>query len=300
MRVWITDIQRFSLHDGPGIRTVVFFQGCPLRCAWCQNPECQIPGPRLRYTPSRCIACGRCVQACPHSGHQLNEGVHTLERGLCEVCGRCAECCPTGALGIVGEQRTAEEILEIVRRDKPFYEASGGGLTISGGEPLAQAKGARALLSLARKEKIHTAVETCGYADWRVFQPLLGLVDLWLYDVKQMEPRAHRAATGFYNRRILANLARLLENRAKVILRVPIIPGQNDQERLISRLAEWIGGHDGLQEIHLMPYNRLAESKYAAVGLEYSLQGLQPPAEEEIQGFKERLEESGLTVRVGG
>ncbi|NIM04214.1 MAG: glycyl-radical enzyme activating protein [Armatimonadetes bacterium] len=300
MRIWIADIQRFSLHDGPGIRTVVFLQGCPLRCAWCHNPECQIPGPRLTYSSSRCRACGKCVQVCPESGHSINEGLHGLKRSNCKVCGRCVETCPTGALNLVGEQRTPQEIMEVVRRDKAFYENSGGGLTISGGEPLAQAKGARSLLSLARKEKIHTAIETCGLSEWKVIAPLVRVVDLWLYDIKQMDPDTHRAITGFHNRRILANLGHLLDNGAKVILRIPLIPGCNDEDRFFSRLTEWISRNGGPEEVHLMPYNRLAESKYESLGEEYSLKGLQPPSQQFVDTLTTQFEELGLTVRVGG
>jgi pyruvate formate lyase activating enzyme len=244
--------------------------------------------------------CGACVQVCPHSGHRLIGGIHTLERGECEICGRCVEACPTGALEVVGRQQTPEEIMEVVRRDKGFYETSGGGLTLSGGEPLSQAKGARSLLQLAKQENIHTAIETCGYAEWRILESLSKVVDLWLYDVKHMEAKAHRAMTGYYNRRILANLRRLLDNHARVVLRIPLIPGQNDEDRFFSRLIDWIGTNGKLDEIHLMPYNRLAESKYESLGREYALEGLQPPDGNLIEGLKARLENLGLKVRVGG
>lgn len=299
MRIWITDIQRFSIHDGPGIRTTVFFQGCPLRCAWCQNPECQIAGPRLRFSAGRCMGCGACKQVCPHGGHKIADGTHTLARDKCEVCGKCAECCPTGALGIVGRQSTPEEIMQVVRKDFTFYQQSGGGVTLSGGEPLAQAKGARALLHLARAEGIHNAVETCGHADWRSFEPLLEAVDLWLYDIKHMGEKEHRVLTGVYNRRILANLRRLLERGAQVTLRMPIIPGYNDGF-FDRRLVELLEKHNTLREVHLMPYNQLAESKYEPLGLQYELRGTQPPPEEELQQLKARLEELGVEVRVGG
>ena len=300
MLIWTTDIQRFCLHDGPGIRTTVFFQGCPLRCAWCHNPECLTAGPKLRYTPARCIGCGACVSACPRGCHTLAGPDHTLDRSRCNGCGPCAVHCPTGALGLVGEQRSPEEILDVVERDRPFYDRSGGGVTLSGGEPLAQAAGAGAVLSLAHARGIHTAVETCGYAEWRRIEPLLELVDLWLCDIKHLDPDAHRALTGKSNRRILANLKRLVSARAEVVLRVPVIPGQNDGNDYISLLVGWLARYDSLREVHLMPYHRLAGSKYENLGLSYAMRDTDsvPPAV--LDSYTAALGRLGCTVRVGG
>jgi pyruvate formate lyase activating enzyme len=268
MRVRITDIQRFCIHDGPGIRTTVFFQGCPLRCVWCQNPECQTAERRLRFTASRCVGCGACAEACPSGAHVLTEDTHELDRARCEVCGRCVEACPTGALGLAGEEWTPEEIMGVVVRDRAFYHASGGGMTLSGGEPLWQAAGARRLLELARGEGIHTAVETCGCVEWAVVKGVLELVDLWLFDVKQLDPEVHRAMTGTRNEGIIANLDGLLEAGARAIVRVPVVPGRNDGGWLVERLPGWLRERPRVREVHLMPYNRLAESKYRSLGVE--------------------------------
>lgn len=300
MLIRITDIQRFCIHDGPGIRTTVFFQGCPLRCVWCQNPECQTAKRRLRFTVSRCIGCGACAEVCPKGAHGLGEDSHELDRGRCEVCGRCVEACPTGALGLAGEERMPGEIMEIVRRDRAFYEASGGGVTLSGGEPLAQAEGARELLGLAWQEGIHTAVETCGCVAWEVVESVMELVDLWLYDVKHVDAEAHRAMTGRGNEAILSNLDRLLAEGAEAIVRVPVVPGYNDGEGLIAGLEGWLRARPQVSEVHLMPYNRLAESKYGGLGMEYALEGLETPTEEEMEGAKVRLERVGVRVRIGG
>jgi pyruvate formate lyase activating enzyme len=300
MRIWITDIQRFSLHDGPGIRTTVFFQGCPLRCLWCHNPECLAAGPKLRYTESRCMGCGSCVTLCEHSCHPMTESGHVLDRSRCQACGRCAAECPTGALGLIGEQRTPEEIIEIVARDRPFYDASGGGVTLSGGEPLAQVRGARALLRLAQARGIHTAVETCGYAEWRRIAPLLDLVDLWLYDVKHLDPGVHQEFTGVPNRRIIANLERLLAAGAAVILRIPLIPGHNDGDDFFTLLSQWLAKHDSIGEVHLMPYNRLARSKYAGLGLPYPLGDAESLPSTLLAARRAALERTGRIVRVGG
>jgi pyruvate formate lyase activating enzyme len=291
MRIRITDIQRFCTHDGPGIRTTAFFQGCPLRCVWCQNPECQTAEPRLRFTASRCIGCAACAAACPNGVHRVSGGEHEVVRTRCAACGRCAEACPTAALGLAGEEWTPEEIMSVVERDGAFYEASGGGLTLSGGEPLWQAEGARALLELARQEGIHTAVETCGCVEWAVIESVQDAVGLWLYDVKHVDPGRHRRMTAESNERILSNLDRLLSAGAEVILRMPVIPGSNEGEGAIEQLAEWLRGRPRIGEVHLMPYNRLAESKYRSLGMEY---------EEELEGLKARLEETGVRVRVGG
>ncbi|UCC67867.1 MAG: glycyl-radical enzyme activating protein [Armatimonadota bacterium] len=300
MRIRITDIQRFCTHDGPGIRTTVFFQGCPLRCVWCQNPECQTAEPCLRFTASRCIGCEACAAVCPNEVHRVSGGEHEVVRARCAACGRCAEACPTAALGLAGEGWEPGEVMSVVKRDRAFYEASGGGMTLSGGEPLWQAEGARALLELARREGIDTAVETCGFVEWAVIESVRDAVGLWLYDVKHVDPRRHRRMTAESNERIISNLDRLLSAGAEVILRMPVIPRSNEGEGAIEQLAEWLRGRPGIREVHLMPYNRLAESKYRSLGLEYALAGLEAPTEEELDGLKARLQGTGVRVRVGG
>ena len=298
--VWLTNIQRFCLHDGPGIRTTVFLQGCPLRCRWCQNPECRTTGPLLKYTASLCVACANCARVCPHACHRLAAGTHTLVRRRCMRCGLCADSCPTSALEMIGERRTPAEILETVLRDAPFYQTSGGGLTLSGGEPLAQPQATGELLRLARSQGIQAAVETSGYAPWPVLESLLDAVDLWLYDLKHIDPKAHRAATGVSNRRILSNLGRLLAADAPVTLRLPIIPSQNGDVQSLANLVEWVAGRDAIREVHLMPYNALAGSKFAGLGLRYSLFKVQPPSDEFLTHLREQLEARGKQVRIGG
>jgi glycyl-radical enzyme activating protein len=298
--VRLTNIQRFCLHDGPGLRTTVFMQGCPLRCRWCQNPECRTTGPLMKYTASLCVACGSCARVCPQGCHRFAAGRHAFIRRACTRCGLCADSCPTRALALIGERRTPAEILEVVLRDAPFYETSHGGLTLSGGEPLAQPEAAAELLRLARDQDIHTAVETSGYAPWPVLESLLGVVDLWLYDVKHLAPQAHRAATGVGNRRILSNLSRLVASGSRVTLRLPIIPSQNDDDRSLAALVAWVAGMKGLREVHLMPYNALARSKFAGLGLRYALSHVQPPSDELLAHLKARMEADGRHVRTGG
>lgn len=298
--VRLTSIQRFCIHDGPGIRTVVFMQGCPLRCRWCQNPECRTTGPLLKYTAALCANCSSCARVCSHACHRFDSGTHTLVRRRCTRCGLCAESCPTRALEMVGEIRSPDDTLEIVTRDAAFYETSGGGLTLSGGEPLAQPDATSVLLHLAREQGIHTCVETSGYARWPVFESLLDAVDLWLYDLKHIDPKAHSAATGVSNRRILSNLSRLLDAEAAVILRLPIIPGYNTDQRSLTMLVDRVESFDQVREVHLMPYNALARSKFAALGLRYSLAQTQPPPDETLRRLKTQLEGRGKQVRIGG
>ncbi len=296
----LTSIQRFCVHDGPGIRTVVFMQGCPLRCPWCQNPECRAAGPLLKYTAALCVNCGNCARVCPQACHRFESGTHAVIRRHCTRCGLCAESCPTRALEMVGEIRSAADILEIVTKDAAFYEASGGGLTLSGGEPLAQPEAASGLLHLAREQGIHTCVETSGYARWPVLGSLLGTVDLWLYDLKHADPAVHRAATGVSNRRILSNLTRLLTAGASVILRLPIIPGYNTDRASLAMLVDRVGSFDQVREVHLMPYNALARSKFAALGLRYSLERTQAPPDTTLRRLKTQLERRRKQVRIGG
>ena len=190
----VFDIQRFSIHDGPGIRTTVFLKGCPLRCRWCHNPEGIPPEPMLSFTPSRCVGCGRCLEACPRKAHQNRGGEHTLDRSLCQVCGRCAEACCSGALEIVGKRMSVEEVLREVLSDRAFYETSGGGMTLSGGEPLLQGDFCEALLGEAKRQGLHCCVETSGLATWELIDRLRPLVDLWLYDLKETDAQQHRDA----------------------------------------------------------------------------------------------------------
>jgi len=219
-------------------------------------------------------------------------------RRACTRCGLCADSCPTRALLLIGERRTPAEILEVVLRDAPFYQTSRGGLTLSGGEPLAQAEAARELLHLAGGQGLHTAVETSGYAAWPVLESLLGVVDLWLYDVKHIFPEAHRSATGVGNRRILSNLRRLLDAGASVTLRLPVIPSQNDDGHSLASLVAWIAGLNGLREVHLMPYNALARSKFQGLGLRYHLAQVRAPSDEFLRDLGDRLEP--LHVVIGG
>jgi len=262
----IFDVKRFAIHDGPGIRTTVFLKGCPLRCLWCQNPEGISPSIELAYDPRQCIGCGACAAACPEGAHTIVGGQHVYERSLCRACGECTRRCPTEALRLVGRRVPVGEVLEIVLRDRIFYEKSGGGVTLSGGEAMAQPEFARAVLAAARAEGLHTCVDTSGHVPWEHFECVLPMVDIFLYDVKDTDPERHRANTSGELGLVLDNLARLDAAGARLHLRYPVIPGINDGTADMRELAGLWGTLWSRPPVELLPYHRLGEGKRSSLG----------------------------------
>ena len=261
------NIQRFSLYDGPGVRTIVFLKGCPLRCLWCHNPEGLSAKPQILFSPSRCIGCIDCVSVCPASCHTAADGAHLFDRRNCTACGACVRQCCTGALSLAGMEMTPEAVMAQVLRDREVYLESGGGLTVSGGEPFAQADFTIRLLQLAKEAGIHTAVETSGYAAAEAIREAAGYTDLFLYDYKVTDPALHKTLCGVSNETILSNLALLDGLGAEVILRCPIIPGQNDTPDHIQGIGAVAASHACVKEVHLEPYHRLGIDKAAQLGL---------------------------------
>jgi pyruvate formate lyase activating enzyme len=257
----IYNIQRYSIHDGPGIRTTIFFKGCPLRCFWCQNPESQSMKPEIFLNKDNCTLCGRCADACPTGASTLSERSATIDRSKCIGCGRCAEACPNEARTLVGRQTTVDEIMQEVIRDKKFYDNSGGGVTLSGGEPLAQPEFALSILQSCREAGIHTAIETCGLAAWPTMEKLLEYTDLVLYDIKCVESGKHRAAAGQPNELILEN-ARKIARLKPMWVRVPMIPGFNDTIEEVKAITRFVRTELGPIDINLLAYNKLGEGKY--------------------------------------
>jgi pyruvate formate lyase activating enzyme len=296
----VFDIKKFSIHDGPGIRTTVFFKGCPLNCEWCHNPESQAPRRELIVRTNRCIRCGACLEACSHGGVIQEGDAYVVDIGRCQLCGACVEACHAEAREIVGQVMTVAEVMAEVERDLAFYDESGGGATFSGGEPLAQPEFLAGLLGACRGAAIHTAVDTCGYAPWSVLDAIRGDVDLFLYDLKLMNDEAHRRLTGVSNRPILQNLRALSEGGAAIILRVPIIPGINDSRDNARALAAFAAALPRLQGIDLLPYHPTAVDKYARMNRAYRLQGTRPPDAEDLAGIAQALQQAGVPVRIGG
>lgn len=296
----IFDIQRFSVHDGPGIRTLVFFKGCPLRCAWCSNPESQSVTPELVFFANKCVGCLACVAACPHGACRSDENGELLfDRRLCVHCGACAETCYTNARIVLGKAMSVDDVLCEVRKDAVFYRHSGGGVTLGGGEPVLWSRFAERLLRALRAEGIHTAIETCGQVDYGEIERLLPYLNLVMYDVKHMDPAQHEWHTGATNVTILANLERLATEGVEVVVRVPVIPGVNDDIENIDQTAAMAAAR-GIARIDLLPYHPYAHDKYARLGQEYALAGLEPPSAEHMEELASAVRSRGLTCQIGG
>jgi glycyl-radical enzyme activating protein len=262
----VFDIQRFSIHDGPGIRTTVFLKGCPRACLWCHNPESQGARPEIFFTLDRCISCHLCEQICPESQHYFEEQIHFYERDGCLRCGQCTLECYSKALELVGRMMTVEEVMSEVSKDALFYQNSGGGMTLSGGEPMLQFEFTRELFRAAREAGLHTCLETSGLSTSARFAEILPYVDLFLYDIKETDPVRHRQFTGVPNQVILENVMELDRAGANLILRCPIIPGLNDREDHFQGIADLANRLKGVQEIHLLPYHPLGKSKNERLG----------------------------------
>lgn len=277
----VFNIQKFSVNDGPGIRTTVFLKGCPLNCIWCHNPESKSTTPELMYLSQKCIGCRKC-QICPSGLHVFLNDLHQFDRTDCVHCGSCAENCPADALELSGYTQTVEEVLNEVLKDMPFYETSGGGMTLSGGEPMFQFDFSLALLKAAKKKNLHTCLETCGFAPKKDYEAVLPYVDIFLFDYKETNPEKHKEFTGVSNELILKNLKMLDAQGTDIILRCPIIPTLNDREDHFSGIAETANSLKNISEIHIEPYHPLGKGKAEHLGKEYPLKDLSFPEEETV------------------
>ncbi|MEE8363370.1 MAG: glycyl-radical enzyme activating protein [Dehalococcoidia bacterium] len=295
----VFDIKRFAVHDGPGIRTTVFLKGCPLRCAWCHNPEAISSQPEVFFRPQRCIHCLACVEVCPTGAQQVDAaGTRVFDRALCNLSGHCVEVCYSGALEIAGRSMSVAEVMAALCQDTAFYRESGGGVTLSGGEPLLQAEFATAVLRECAAAGIHTALDTCGQLQWKTFEDALPYTDLVLYDVKDMSPEGHRAGTGTSNERIVDNLRRLSERGVPIEIRMVILPGINDSDQQIDAAADLLSSLDSVIGVRLLPYHRLAGSKYHALGRESTMPDIEPPDAADLRRVSDRLAARGLTVHL--
>ena len=293
----IFDVQRFSIHDGPGIRTTVFLKGCPAHCPWCSNPESQCALPQLSYSHSRCLLCGRCVSACPEQVLSLQADAVAIDRARCIPCDECTRACPSGAVRLVGRITTVAEVLAEVERDRVFYEHSGGGMTVSGGEPLAQPEFTLALLEGARARGLHSAVETAGLAEPETVERVLARTDLILFDIKHIDSDSIRSFAGEDNAVVLDNARVAAQLGVKMIVRVPVIPGFNDQPHQITAIGEFARSLD-VSEMHLLPYHGYGAAKYASLGRRYEMLEAVPPTREHLETLRLNLGDGLLNLEI--
>ena len=295
----IFDIKRFAVHDGPGIRTTIFLKGCPLRCVWCHNPEGISPEPELVHYARQCLGCGACVQACPNAAHEMVEArEHVYHRDRCTRCGACVRACLADALALLGREVTVAEVMAEVRKDASFYAHSGGGVTLSGGEPLLQSRFSRELLRECKREGFHTALDTCGHFGWAALRAALPHLDLVLYDLKHTRADLHRRYTGAPNQRILRNLHRLAELAVPVEIRIPLIPTVNDSVEVADAVAALLAPLGNIIGVRLLAYHRLAGSKYARLGRESTLLEVASPTHADLARIAERIGRHGLRVII--
>ena len=278
----ITNIQRFSLHDGPGIRTTVFFKGCNLRCAWCHNPETISPRPQLQFYSSKCLGCGACFEVC--ACHYIKDGAHKIARDACTGCGKCTEQCYSNSLTIAGQDMGARQIMDEIEKDKGFYDASGGGVTLSGGECLLQPALCTEVLRLCKNEGIHTAIDTAFHVDRDVIDMVMPYTDLFIIDVKHWDSSRHERVTGVPNEKTLDNIRYIDDKNARFIIRVPVV------EEDISRTADIIREYKNILHVELLPLHKFGLGKYESLNMEYRAKNMNiPPAEKAMAHFTKTL-----------
>jgi len=293
----ITDIQRFCLSDGPGIRTTVFFKGCNMRCAWCHNPETLSYERDLLFYPAKCIGCGKCFAACPHGAHSVKDGVHTIDRTLCQKCGKCAEVCYAEALVMSGKERTVDEVMTEILRDRDYYTASGGGVTLSGGEVLCHMDFATALAKACREEGVSVAIESNLSLPYERIEPLLRLVDTVMADIKLYDDAAHRKYTGLSNKITLENVRKITD--IPLIIRTPLIEGVTATKENLTAIAKMLAGKENLLYYQLLNFNPLGAAKYAGLEASNPFAALRPYTEAEMQAFGDMLAGCGVKIKVG-
>lgn len=289
----VFEIKRFAIHDGDGIRTTVFFKGCPLKCVWCHNPEGIAAKAELGYYSHKCKNCGACVTACPNECHIMKDGIHTFDRKNCIACGKCETCCPSGALKLYGKEFTVDELCEILLEDKAFYDESGGGVTLSGGECLMQSDFCAELLKRLKESGVHTATDTSGFVTKKAIDTVFPFTDIFLYDIKAFDSEIHKKATGCQNEIILENLAYINELGGKTEIRIPYVPEFNAGE--IEKIAKYLSSLECVTKVRVLPYHNYASSKYSALGMENTLPETLP-TDEEIENAKRILKSYGLEV----
>lgn len=295
----IFDIQRFSVHDGPGIRTLVFLKGCPLHCQWCSNPESQKSEPEIMFIAHNCIGCKKCLSVCPTGAIDFDLPSR-VNQNKCTLCGKCVEACYAGALNTAGQEKTVEMVLNELKNDTIYYRNSGGGITFSGGEPFFQQEFFEQLLIGCKANGWHTTIETTGYTNEKVLKKILPLIDLVLMDIKHMDDQKHKKYTGTSNKTVLKNARIIAKSGVPLIIRIPVIPEVNDDLINIKATANFVSSLGSIEELQLMPYHRLGQNKYEYLGREYALKEIKPSSKNNINQLKEVVEACGLKCSIGG
>jgi len=294
----VFDIQRFSIHDGPGIRTIVFLKGCPLSCRWCSNPESQSLKPVIMYQKMNCIHCGRCIAACKKGAISINNKGF-INRDICTACGECVNVCPASALTIKGRKMTVEQVVKELKKDAIYYRKSGGGITLSGGEPLVQSDFSQEIFKACKAQGWHTAIETTGYATPETIEKVFPYIDLALMDIKNINSDIHKEYTGISNEIILENVKQV-SKITKMVVRVPVIPNFNSSEQSILETCKFVKTLNNVDTVHLLPYHTYGENKYDLLGRDYLMKESKSVNSDEIENLKKIVESQGIKCIIGG
>ena len=294
------DIKKYAIHDGPGIRTTVFLKGCPLSCWWCHNPEGLLSKPQLVYDKTRCIICKECIKTCPQQAILLTSEGLVTDSLRCRQCGVCVEICPAQARELAGKNESVESLVKIIEKDIPFFDESGGGVTFSGGEPLMQSENLFQILRECGMRGIHRAIDTSGFTDPDTMRRVAKETDLFLFDLKLMDSAKHRKYTGVSNEVILSNLEMLAKEGAKITIRIPLIPGINDDDENINQTGLFVSALPGLNTVHLLPFHDFYKTKYSKFSMQYYGKDIRLPKSSRICDAVTILEKFGLLATIGG
>ncbi|MFC0906180.1 trans-4-hydroxy-L-proline dehydratase activase [Clostridium sp. MT-14] len=295
----IFNIQKYSIHDGPGIRTTVFFKGCPLKCWWCHNPESQNTNHEIMFFEERCTVCGKCIKKCPQNAIKINNNFPEIDKFKCTLCEKCVDFCPNKAREHVGRNITSNELIKEIVKDEVFYEQSGGGVTFSGGEPLMQVDFLDDILKRCKDRGIHTAVDTSGYAPWKSFERIASKVDLFLYDIKIMDNEKHKKYIGAENDIILKNIENLSNMGCNIYLRMPIIKEINDDNDHIEKTIKLLSIIN-VEQVNLLPYHKIGMDKYRRLKMNYKLSGMEKPSDERMEEISQKFKKAGIKIKIGG